>query len=1022
MIARRPHSLLFRRPEQGSALISTLLVLLVLTIIVVAFLQSMAIERETARSYKNRFQAELLARSGATEAVGLLLQSDPECLVNAYLEDSVNHDGSAQIAPYLATLKLSANGGSVQETRYLCSSIDPTATGTSFWRKPSVATATGTTDINASISAFPEGFIGLVDSVGDRRVIPVPWRELLADPSKPRDDNRNSSSYNPVVGRFAYWVDDESAKINVTTAGGVVDSAGAHKRQAGGRLSEVAMHPVLQTDPTTIGPSPDVASFLTQRDALPAIRDAAQPFPPATFRYLSSALEGDSLWSERRAFLTTTGEGDERGPTGNATVTGIRRINLNDWVNAASDYRSFAGRQAIAVSVVGLGDFLRAVLPEFGKRAANSITKPAASTTDPERRYCVQIAANIHDFIDGDSQPTVIRQNLDTPQWEEPPDPTGIGEGAPTQPPAAFGKEAVPSVTEYLGYYYNDGGALRVDHTFEVLNIYTKDITLSPARWGTVRLFMAERNAITPNTGSNAVSPDLDDPLVLTLPPDTVFPAGRYSLLTTLPANSSFRNQWIAAGPLWTPLNWISLARTEGTFAFGNNGLRMEGDVLATAADATTEIVLANEFGYLDIQPRIAQQGPITFTANSTRLIGTQPFGNDGSSSGNNVHRKYPLDSGDPRSMTDVFPAYSEASGNPSSIAWRRNTANSQTATLLGQDSNGGTFGFIPDNSGGDATAYVPEPFFGTGNARTVSVIRDGNMSSIGELGMVYDPALPAGSLTNGTWNRGGFRTLAIGSRYGETEAFSTSNPNLSLPQATGPTNMGRRAYRLMDVFDASNNRKGRILLNSVLRDPRNIPLRAVFYNLLTQSNTADKTLPDGEFAGPADPKLTPSKQVKVEDILKALKKAALGTTPTIPDKAGPFVSLGQLGELTLFNKDGAQDEGGNTLKLLEQSITPDSTRNTALYNRGQEEILRNSFQLLTLKGTVYTVYVVAQSGRTVNSAFDPTSTVRMVQTVKLERQYPASSLASTAAAALITNNTPQAGKTQARVLNTIFY
>lgn len=1017
MIARRPHPKSpARRPQRGSALISTLLVLLVLTIIVVAFLQSMAIERETARSYKNRFQAELLARSGATEAVSLLLQSDPECLVNAYMEDSVTHNGTTEVAPYLTTLKLSSNGGSIQETRYLCSSIDPAATGAPFWRKPSLATTTGTTDINAPTSAFPEGFIGLANSSGSPRVIPVPWREILADPSKPRDDNRSSSNYNPVVGRFAYWVDDESAKINVTTAGSV-DSANAHKRQAGGNLSEVAMHPVLQTDPTVIGPNPDVSSFLTQRDALPTIRDAAQPFPPATFRYLSAALDGDSLWSQRRAFLTTTGEADERGPTGNATISGIRRINLNDWVNAASDYQSFAGRQRIAASVVGLGDFLRAVLPEFGKRAANSITNPSASTTDPERRYCVQIAANIHDFIDADSQPTVIRQNLDTPQWEEPPDPTGIGEGAPTQPPAAFGKEAVPSVTEYLAYYYNDGGALRIDHTFEVLNIYTKDITLNPARWGTVRLFMAERNAITPNTGSNAVSPDLADPLVLTLPPNTVFPAGRYSLLTTLPSGSTYRSQWIASGPLWTPLNWINLARTEGTFALGNNGLRMEGDVLATAADATTEIVLANEFGYLDIQPRIAQQGPITFTAASSRLIGTQPFGNDGSSSGNNVHRKYPLDSGDPRSMTDVFPAYSEASGSPSSIAWRRNTANSQTATLLGQDSNGGTFGFIPDNSGSDPTAYVPEPLFGTGNARTVSVIRDGKMSSIGELGMVYDPALPAGSLTNGTWNRGGFRTLAIGSRYGETEAFSTNNPNLSLPQATNQADMGRRAYRLMDVFDASNSRKGRILLNSVLRDPRNIPLRAVFFNLLTQSNNAAATLPNGEFAGPADPKLTPSKQVKIDGILQALRTAASGSTPTDPDKAGPFVSLGQIGELTVFNKGTG---------LLDQSLTPDTTRNTALYNRGQEEILRNSFQLLTLKGTVYTVYVVAQSGRYLSSKsppeFIPTSTIRMVQTVKLEREYPAASLAGTTAPELISNNTPQAGKTQARVLNTIFY
>jgi hypothetical protein len=58
--------------EIGSALISTLLMIVVLTIIVTAFMQSMAVERRTANSYKNKLQAELAAEAGVARAMQLL--------------------------------------------------------------------------------------------------------------------------------------------------------------------------------------------------------------------------------------------------------------------------------------------------------------------------------------------------------------------------------------------------------------------------------------------------------------------------------------------------------------------------------------------------------------------------------------------------------------------------------------------------------------------------------------------------------------------------------------------------------------------------------------------------------------------------------------------------------------------------------------------------------------------------------------------------------------------------------------
>jgi hypothetical protein len=990
--------------RSGSALISTMLVITVLTIIVVAFMQSMSIEKKTARSYSNRYKAELAATSGANEAISLLLASDKDCLVNAYVEDTATYNGATYTAPYLTTLKLASDADTVDETHFLCSSIDPSKSGKDFWRKPSVASSaaeTETTDINAATPSFPEGFIGLANADESRRIVPVPWRVLLADPSKPQNNDRTSSSYNPIVGRYAYWVDDESAKVNVPTAGNV-DSTNQHQHWAGRNPNEVAIHPILATQPESAGS--DAANLVTQREQNSAIKDARPPFPPSTFRNLSAGLADNALWQSRRSFVTSWSEADERGPVGEiANTPGVRKINLNDFVDKAHDYKSADGRGKIAKNVVALGDYINLMLPQFGERAAAS-----GLNADSRRRYCVQIAANIQDYIDADSQPTVIRQNLDSPQWEEPPDPNGVGEGAPTQPPAAFGKENVPGVTEYVGYYYVESGALRIDHTFEVLNIYTKDITLDPSSWGTVHVFLAQRDSITPAANSNAPTPSLADPLVLTIPSNTTFPAGRYSLLTTLPPGSTYRSQWTASGSKWLPLNWITLPRVEGTFALGNNGLRMDGDQFATAADADTEIVLANDYGYLDIQPRVAQQGPVTFK-DAQRLIASQPFGNDGSSAGNNGFRKYPLDSGDPRASTDIFPNYSESSGAVSSIAWRRGPVNSLGATVLGGDSNGGTYGFIPDNSGSDVGSYVPEPLFGigTGNTRATSVIRDGNMATIGELGLIYDPALPSSLLTNGTTNRGGFRTLSIGTRYGEIEK-AESTTNSYLPQVENDTHSAhtrKRAFHLMDIFDVSKERRGRVLLNSVLRDPRNIPLRSVFYNLKTQKNTASDVSEAqySEYAGPADPNLTAETPIKLDAVINALTASAQ------PDKVGPFLALGQLGDMDIFNTGP---------ELLGASLTPNA-QNTTSYDRGREEILRNTFQLLTLKGTVYTVYVVAQAGDIVNSKFVPRATARLARTVKLERQYPADSLDVITPTSLQTNNTPLPDQTKVEEIST---
>ena len=63
-----------RRPRtKAASLITTLLVIVILSTIVIAFMQSMSIDRLTAKSARNILQAELAARAGLSSAVAQIL-------------------------------------------------------------------------------------------------------------------------------------------------------------------------------------------------------------------------------------------------------------------------------------------------------------------------------------------------------------------------------------------------------------------------------------------------------------------------------------------------------------------------------------------------------------------------------------------------------------------------------------------------------------------------------------------------------------------------------------------------------------------------------------------------------------------------------------------------------------------------------------------------------------------------------------------------------------------------------------
>jgi hypothetical protein len=208
------------------------------------------------------------------------------------------------------------------------------------------------------------------------------------------------------------------------------------------------------------------------------------------------------------------------------------------------------------------------------------------------------------------------------------------------------------------------------------------------------------------------------------------------------------------------------------------------------------------------------------------------------------------------------------------------------------------------------------------------------------------------------------------------------------MPTQGNSTISQRRAYRLLDIFSANNSETGKILVNSSLRNPQNLPLRALFHELEFQANTTSNST--SEYAAPSDGVLGAAGQnLNVDALIE-------DWTNFERSSRAPFLSIGQIADLETFSNSE-----------LGVNLSPNAANTNAL-DRGREELLRNTFGLLTLKGSVYKIYTIGQTGL-VDAAgvFQPKATAFLEKTVELERTYPQqNSLQSTLVNDLVTNNT----------------
>jgi hypothetical protein len=180
------------RRRQGTALIITLFFLMMITILAVGFVTSMRTERLASHSNWTNEQTKLVADSAVAHAVSLLANKIP-----------------APSAPGSLPAPGTAKTWTVNPGRLTV--VGP-------------GTATETVDLHtgaaSSASDLESADLNARDATGDYAISPggepmrVKWRPVLTDHTKPAD------ATNPIAGRYAFWIDDESARINFNTAAG----------------------------------------------------------------------------------------------------------------------------------------------------------------------------------------------------------------------------------------------------------------------------------------------------------------------------------------------------------------------------------------------------------------------------------------------------------------------------------------------------------------------------------------------------------------------------------------------------------------------------------------------------------------------------------------------------------------------------------------------------------------------------------------------------------------------------------
>ncbi len=296
--------------------------------------------------------------------------------------------------------------------------------------------------------------------------------------------------------------------------------------------------------------------------------------------------------------------------------------------------------------------------------------------------------------------------------------------------------------------------------------------------------------------------------------------------------------------------------------------------------------------------------------------------------------------------------------------------------------------------------------------ATAPSVIANSTLTSIGQLGDIFDPLRVIGTIGTASINntRGGGRTLRIGQHDDRFTYDTVGNPTPYNDSNHVPASNGWASWRLTDIFSVNDpiELPARININGVTRD-KGAALRAMLHDFTFQPATTVDPLIHGASASATNTSALAG--VKLSDTATTDTSAGVGTlinqitnrlnqTSTTGSNAasgystpwGPFFERGEFGELDNANANSIASV--STTAMFGKNTTSASVKSTDLtgvdlnrtFDRGREELFRRIAELICTRGDTFTVYAVGQSltQATTTSPAKVTGTHRMRVTFRL--------------------------------------
>jgi formylglycine-generating enzyme required for sulfatase activity len=860
-------------------------------------------------------------------------------------------------------------------------------------------------NLNETNATRPVPFVGARSGGGAQTpVTGADWVYLAAN-------GQPTNISNAPTMRYAFWVEDESFKVNLNTATNGV--RGPNSVASGPQ--EVRIDGSWQTSSNPLVAAANVQALVSNR--------AAQPGGVYSNVESAAAIAGvtDPQALAEVRFLSTVNSGGHDLSRG-----GAWRFDINSITNGEKSTALLRFTTAItnsnAAPIFGQR-FYRLANSVPGINATNAVTGHHASI------YLQKLAANVYDYLDDDDQPSIVNNDaaftLRTGRPSRPIEPLGGGVDG-SNSIAAMGVENLPRLQEYAihvrvrsmrhdpnnpdSFGYNSTNAsppvsaayeVWIDHYFEFWNPGIRDITLTNA-------FLKVCNQ--PAWGTNVTGPlGIEGRDTSEIPLTNVtFPAGRVTVLTTAPvqavnlgpiAGSALINLSNASNVVLLPTPDADRIFT-GTTAdvrqttYNSSGVspsfpydRLFDLTLrprsSSTADYRTGIILGTDLGIVESftgLPVTALSGETSFS-----LCISNGFLRDNLTilaAGNNDNLRVSVLAGntnaittpstfegDPRALNEQLELlnFTPISGADASNSTRFFSALS--AGLPG----GNTMG-APNTNYVNPARWLDSSSMQPGASNAPLVVRNGAMHGIGELGHITDPARPyytSGSVP--VLARGGGRTL----RVGQAEFSTASGSAVAWYMASNQTNASRTwtSWRLTDIFSAgpasTNTVRGRINPNGVLRD-NGAALQAAFFGLTFQPS------PEGAPQIAGRPVLISNVVSNMMARISNGNAAGLGF-----GTMNPFWERGEISELSVFNSSTSS------------TLAPGATMSNA-FDRGREELVRRSLEMITTRGSIFTVYVIGQSIQMTNFSTNVVvlDTRRMKKTFELlpQFQYPSES------------------------------